>query len=71
MRPRVVTDPSVGRRIPPMILSSVVFPEPFGPSRPSVLPSPTSSETSRSAQNSSAWTRNRMIRSFSDVGRSR
>src|SRR5439155_6655431 len=70
MRPRVVTTPSLGRRIPATILSSVVLPDPFGPMRPSVRPSGTSKEMLRSAQNVSEDVRHRMIRSFRLVGRS-
>src|SRR6266542_1230270 len=71
IRPRVITLPLLGRRMPAMILRSVVLPDPFGPISPSVLPSGTSNETSWSAQRSSARRRKRTTRSLRDVGRSR
>ena len=71
IRPRVVMAPAVGRRIPAISLSSVVFPEPFGPSRPSVWPSGTSTDTPLSAHNSSDRTLIRTTRSLIEVGRSR
>ena len=49
MRPRVCTRPLVGDTMPPMSLSSVLLPEPFGPSRPTVVPAWISSVTSSTA----------------------
>ena len=54
-----------------MHLSSVLLPDPFSPMMAKVAPSGTSSDTSRSAQNSSYFTRaRRMIAAFSDWLRS-
>ena len=54
-----------------MHLSSVVFPEPFGPIRPIEDPGAMSNETSRSAQNSSDRERETSSRCLREVGRSR
>ena len=53
MRPRVVIEPLLGRRILAMHLSRVLLPEPFSPMRAKVEPSGTSKVTSSSAWNSS------------------
>src|SRR5439155_13574947 len=52
MRPRVTTPPVVGCRMPATICSSVLFPQPFGPTSPSVSPFSTVKSISRSAQKS-------------------
>jgi len=52
-RPRVTARPAVGGVIRARILSSVVLPAPLRPMIPTVSPSATSNEMSRSAQNSS------------------
>ena len=52
MRPRVTTRPAVGCRIPLTICSSVLLPQPLGPTRPSVSPFSTWKPISRSAQKS-------------------
>ena len=53
--------PDVGLKMPDISLSSVVFPEPFRPTRPSASPGATSSDTSRRAHTSLASTRRRAI----------
>ena len=52
MRPRVTTRPVVGCRMPLTICSSVLLPQPFGPTRLSVSPFSTSKPMSLSAQKS-------------------
>ena len=66
--PRTTTWPGVGWRTPQMHLSSVDLPDPLRPRMPTVSPSFTSKETSRSAQRSSYGIRPPWItRSFSEV----
>ena len=48
-RPATRTSPAVGRTRPPMILSSVVFPQPLGPSRLLSWPGGIRRSTPRSA----------------------
>src|SRR5438876_397380 len=71
MRPRCRTTPSLGRRIPAMTFSRVLFPDPFCPIRAKNSPSATSKDTSRSAQKSSARTRPDRMRCFNELGFSR
>ena len=52
MRPRVTTRPVVGCRMPLTICKSVLLPQPFGPTSPSVSPFSTVNPISRSAQKS-------------------
>ncbi len=52
-RPSTLAVPWVGLSTPAMIPSKVLFPEPFGPTRPTASPRPTLNDTSLSAQNSS------------------
>ena len=70
-RPRYRMVPAVGRRIPAMHFSSVVFPDPFGPIKPIEDPCAMSNETSRSAHNSSDRDRDTSSRCLREVGRSR
>ena len=48
-RPWMVTLPASGRSKPPMMRSSVVLPQPLGPSRETKVPGSTRSETSSRA----------------------
>src|SRR5438105_2955003 len=57
--------------MPAIILSSVVFPEPFGPISPNDWPGSMSKLTPRSAQKSSARAREEIRRALSDDGFSR
>jgi hypothetical protein len=50
--PRTETCPRSGQKMPPIIFSNVVLPEPLGPMSPTVSPRLTSSDTSSTAQNS-------------------
>ena len=59
MRPPTSTEPEVGLMIPERSRSSVVFPEPLRPTRPTALPGATENEMSRSAQTSLPWMRPR------------
>src|SRR5436309_2460157 len=52
MRPRVTTRPVVGWMMPATICSSVLLPQPLGPTRPRVSPFSTVKPISRSAQKS-------------------
>ena len=53
MRPRRRIEPDVGRKMPATHFSSVDFPEPLCPSRPTVSPWSTCRSMSRKAQKSS------------------
>ena len=65
MRPATASRPLVGRKTPASSRSSVVFPEPFRPIKPTDSPGSIAKETSRSAQTSTGrnW-RRRTIASF-------
>jgi len=63
--PATRTVPAVGRSIPASTRSKVVFPDPFGPTSPTISPAPTTSSTPASARRppkrrSSAFTSTRI-----------
>src|SRR6516164_1722681 len=47
--PRKRIEPAVGAKVPDSMLKIVLFPDPFGPIRPRISPSPTANETSLTA----------------------
>ena len=53
-RPRTSTWPRVGRVMPAISFSRVLFPEPLRPMMPQVAPASTASDTSSSARNDSS-----------------
>src|ERR1700739_895127 len=48
-RPSSRIEPAVGAKVPDSILKIVLLPDPFGPIRPRISPSPTANETSLTA----------------------